>query len=88
MFSRMTALVRSFVQLTWQTALFSGGVSVSNENGVTGSSPFCTSSSEKSMEERKTRAGVPVLKRRSAMPSFFSAPASSVAGNMPSGPPA
>ena len=83
----MTAFVSGVVQVMWQGSRFSGGTAVSNENGTTGSSPGCSSMREKSMEERSTRQGVPVLKRRSGIPSASSESVSPVAAYMPSGPP-
>ena len=59
--------------------------SVRAEKGVTVSSPGCTSSAEKSMLRRLTRAGVPVLKRRILKPSFASDWVRRVAGAKPEG---
>ena len=86
MFSSITRFVSSFVYAIWQTTVFSGGVSVEKLKGVTVSSPSCTSVSEKSILLLSTRAGVPVLKRRSGSPSLLSESPSSVAGKLPSGP--
>ena len=43
---------------------------VENENGMTRSSPTCSSILLKSMERLSIRAGVPVLNLRISMPSF------------------
>ena len=50
-------------------------------------SPGCGSISSKSIEAASTRGGVPVLKRRSEMPSFCSAPARCAEESSPCGPP-
>ena len=49
-------------------------------------SPGCSSNLEKSTVRQSTRAGVPVLKRRSAKPRSSSAPESALALPRPEGP--
>ena len=58
-----------------------------NENGTTGSSPYCGSILEKSIVRPSTRAGVPVLKRRTEKPRSTSDCVSFVAQVNPCGPP-
>ena len=58
-----------------------------NENGVTGSSPYCGVILLKSIVFPSTRAGVPVLNRRNSNPSSCSESASGFAFSRPCGPP-
>ena len=57
------------------------------EKGTTGSSPAWGAILEKSMVRPSSRAGVPVLNRRSSKPSSFSESGRAVAFIRPWGPP-
>ena len=77
----------SFVQVIWHIALLvSVFGSVSYENGVIGLSPYCSSSSEKSIDERRTLGGVPVLNLLVFTPNFLKDSPKNAAGKRPSGP--
>ena len=65
---------------------FSSPSSVSVEKGRMCPSPGCSSSREKSIDERWILGGVPVLKRISETPRRERHPLSESAGSIPSGP--
>ena len=85
-FSRTIRSVSSVVQVSQQTARFSGGDWVPYEKGTGKASPGWSSISSKSTLLALTRGGVPVLNRRRGRPSFSRESVSRPAACIPSGP--